>query len=87
MGKKNRTPLEVTVSVTDLEQFLTDDLSLDLDELEAFDELGIDLSSLTPEGRVPNRVFWAFAWLQLRRTTHPGITVDEARSTLSITIA
>lgn len=55
-----------------------DGLKLDADEVATFITYGINLAAPEPDG-VPSLVtIVALVWLQARRTTHPGISWEDA---------
>lgn len=62
-----------------------DGLELDVEEMQTLDALHVDLS--VPESGPAFTTVAALAWLQARRSTHPGISWDEAEPLILIALS
>lgn len=84
MGKKNR-PAKLTATIEDLVELL-DTVELDFEEMQTFDELGVDLSAAA-DGQYPWTMLAALVWVKARREGHPGISWADARSRIRLPLA
>lgn len=80
-------PIRVVVSsVGDV----LDGLEMDVDEASTIDSLGIDFTNIgnqMSEGGGPSLLLVAaLGWLQARRTTHPGISWEDAEPLIKLTL-
>lgn len=64
-----------------------DDLELDVAEMRTLDELGVDLGE-EPAPSGPSLLTVAvLAWLQARRSTHPGISWEDAEPIILVALS
>jgi hypothetical protein len=87
MATKKASKAAAPVAVT-FDEFadMIDTLDLDVEELETFQALGIELASLA-EGRYPNVLFAALVWVKMRRDGQPELSWEEARRHIRISLS
>lgn len=78
-----RAPIRARVSTV---ANVLDDLELDVTEMSALDALGLDLAEQAKASSPSLLTVAALAWLQARRSTHPGISWEDAESLITVAL-